>query len=339
MSGETAAGAWQYRRRRMTPDDVGGVIALHVREYPFPPEVEHDLSRILCILLREHHVRAGVVERLRQPGGKWELAAFGLGCFLGDAFSERYFADPFPFLSQHVLDAVRRGRAEEVLLPAAELHRRQKEPPPRLNMLIPVWIQDNYDLQTEDAWQLLYEGYALLEGYMNGLRLRSVIVEGRKMHAPMFQAAGFARIIDMEDRVAGSPFAELVRDARYRPLVHGVHTVEDFRQRPAGTPVGKMFIFREPVLNLSDRQKEVLDLALEDYNDNEIASLLSITINAVRMRWRGIYEKMQAVLPDVLPGESGEGGAARGHEKRRQALNYIREHPEEIRPWMRMPFE
>ena len=185
---------------------------------------------------------------------------------------------------------------------------------------------------------MLYEGYALLDSYMNGLRLRSVIVEGRKAHAPMFQAAGFARIVDLEEKVADSPHAALARDPRYKPLVHGVHTVEDFRKRPAGTPVGKMFMFREPVLDLSDKQKAVLDLALEGYNDNDIARLLAITGNAVRMRWRGIYEKMQAVLPDIFL-DDDEGDAARGYEKRRQALNYIREHPEEIRPWMHIPFD
>ena len=339
MSGGNPAGAWQYRRRRMTPDDVEGVVDLYTREYPFPPELERDLSQILRDFLCEQLVRAGVVERLRKPGGEWELAAFGLGCFLGDTFCKNYFSKPFPFLAVHVLDALQRGRAEEVLLPAEELHRRQKEPPARLNLLIPAWVQDNYDLEAEDTWQLLYEGYALLESYMNGLRLHSVIVEGRKVHAPLFEAAGFARIIDMEDRAADSPFAMLTRDVRYRPLIHGVHTVEDFRKRPAGTPVGKMFMFREPVLDLSDGQKEVLELALEGYNDSEIAGLLSITNNAVRMRWRGIYEKIQLVLPDVLPADDGGEGGARGYEKRRQALNYIREHPEEIRPWMRMPFK
>ena len=323
----------------MTPDDVDGVTAIYVREYPFPASLERELSRTLRLFISNQLVRAAVVERLRQPGGAWELAAFGMGCFMADAFSERYFADPFPFLAVHVLDQVRLGQPESVLLPHAELKRRQAKPPPRLDLLILAWVQDNYDLQTEDAWQLLYEGHGLLDNYMSGLRLRSIVVEGRKAHAPMLRAAGFARILDMEDRVANSPLAALVQDARYRPLIQGVHTVEDFRKRPAGTPVGRLFMFREPMLELSDGQKAVLDLALEGYSDNDIARILSISGNAVRMRWRGIYEKMQAVLPGVFRGNDAEEETARGYEKRRQALNYIREHPEEIRPWLHMPFK
>ena len=339
MSDGKWAGAWQYRRRRMTPDDVEGVIALYVREYPFPPELERDLSRTLRLFLKEQPVRAGVVERLRQPGGTWELAAFGFGCFLCDALAERIFVEPFPFLSMHVLDALRQGRPEQVLLSYEELKKRQKMPPPRLDLFVPAWVQDNYELESEDTWQLLYEGYALLDNYMSGLRLRSVVIEGRKVHAPMLQAAGVARVIDLEEKVVHSPYAALMQDARYKPLVHGVHTVEDFRNKPAGTPVGKMFLFREPVLDLSDGQKAVLELALEGYNDNDIARFLSITGNAVRMRWRGIYEKMQAVLPGIFREDGAEDETARGYEKRRQAVNYIREHPEEIRPWMHMPFE
>ena len=338
MLAGTWTGAWQYRRRRMTPEDINGAVALYVREYPFPPELERELPQVLHVFLKRQLMRAGVVERLRQPGGKWELAAFGLACFVSDAFFERYMAEPFPFLALTVLDALRKGQEEEVILPREELIRRQKEPPPRLNLLLPAWIQDNYDMQTEDAWQLLYEGHALLDRYMNGFRLHSVMAEGRKVHEPMFQAIGFVRIVELEDKLASSPYAALARDPRYKPLLHGVHTVEDFRKCPTGTPMGKMFMFREPVLDLSDAQKEVLDLALEGYSDKDIARLLATTSNAVRMRWRGIYDKMQQVLPDIFRDDGSEDDAARGFEKRRQALNYIREHPEEIRPWMHMPF-
>ncbi len=312
MSDGKRAGAWQYRRRRMTPDDVDGAVALYVRVFPFPAELERDLSRVLRLLLCEQMVRGAVVERLREPGGEWELAAFGMGCFLADSFSGRYFADPFPLLAVHVLDQVRLGRPERVLLSHEELRERQKTPPPRLDLLILAWIQDNYDLQSEDTWQLLYEGHGMLDSYMNGLRLRSVLVEGRKIHAPMLRAAGFARVIDLEDKMRDSPYAALVADSRYQPRAHGVHTVEDFRRRPAGTPVGRLFMFREPVLDLSDGQKAVLDLALEGYSDNDIARILSISGNAVRMRWRGIYEKMQSLLPDIFPNGDAEGDMARG---------------------------
>jgi hypothetical protein len=54
------------------------------------------------------------------------------------------------------------------------------------------------------------------------------------------------------------------------------------------------------------------------------------------MRWRGIYEKMQAVLPDIFA-DVAENHAGRGHEKRRLAVHYVRDHPEEIRPHLIVP--
>jgi DNA-binding NarL/FixJ family response regulator len=70
---------------------------------------------------------------------------------------------------------------------------------------------------------------------------------------------------------------------------------------------------------------------LEGLTDTEIASETSTSANAVRLSWRSIYDRIEQGTGLVLP--SSDRLMARGPEKRRHALAFVRDHPEEIRPF------
>lgn len=53
---------------------------------------------------------------------------------------------------------------------------------------------------------------------------------------------------------------------------------------------------------------------------------------ALKKLWRGIYERIEDVAPGFFGDEVDEDGK-RGPEKRRQVLAYVRQRPEELRPW------
>ena len=52
------------------------------------------------------------------------------------------------------------------------------------------------------------------------------------------------------------------------------------------------------------------------------------------MRWRVIYDRVESVATDLLPKPSGPvSESRRGKEKRRCIIEYVRNHPEEVRPF------
>jgi len=328
----------QYRFRRMVPADVEAVARFHLRQRPLAPDLAREFPALLRRLLRAQLLFGGLVERLRVGARHWELAACGFSCYMGDALRERYFARPFPCLFAHVMERAAAGAVDEVMLAREEVAERHRRGPPRLDLLALSWLLDNYDASSDDTWQLMFQGYAMMDRFLAGVRLRSFVHEGKAHNRALFEATGYARLIDF----SGTPGVDrgaCPEGDDPATIMHGISTVEDHRRNRIDSPVARMFAFREPFLDLTDRQKMVLDLALEGYRDSEIARFLKLSPNAVRMRWRGIYEKMQAALPGIFDERDDGDPGRRGQEKRRIAIHYIREHPEEIRPVLVMPEE
>jgi hypothetical protein len=54
----------------------------------------------------------------------------------------------------------------------------------------------------------------------------------------------------------------------------------------------------------------------------------------VKKRWHTIYERVVRADHDLLPApiQNGPPTHLRGAERRRRLLNYLRQHPEELRP-------
>jgi hypothetical protein len=56
----------------------------------------------------------------------------------------------------------------------------------------------------------------------------------------------------------------------------------------------------------------------------------------VKKRWQAIYERVGDVDRELLlpPVAHGPNITARGAERRRRLLHYLRQHPEELRPFI-----
>jgi hypothetical protein len=60
---------------------------------------------------------------------------------------------------------------------------------------------------------------------------------------------------------------------------------------------------------------------------------LSISLSAVKKTWLSIYHRVSGHVPGFSSNrEAVEGTTERGKEKKQRLLNYLREHPEELRP-------
>lgn len=96
-----------------------------------------------------------------------------------------------------------------------------------------------------------------------------------------------------------------------------------------------MFLYHAPRFGFNRSEQRLLSSGLAGGTDLEIADKLGISLVAVRKRWRAIYERVGRVAPELVPnpfpGDAGIG--ERGRAKKQRLLAYVREHPEELRPF------
>jgi DNA-binding CsgD family transcriptional regulator len=86
-----------------------------------------------------------------------------------------------------------------------------------------------------------------------------------------------------------------------------------------------------PTLGLTPAEQRVVLGALDGASDQMLAASLGLSSETVRSNWRSIYQRLERVLPGG--GMNGQNGAAtRGQEKRRVAIEYLRQNMQELRP-------
>ena len=72
--------------------------------------------------------------------------------------------------------------------------------------------------------------------------------------------------------------------------------------------------------------------ALLNESDSEIASAMTISLDAVKKTWRRAYDRVAVAAPSLLGKATAAASNRRGTEKRRHLLEYLRDHLEELRP-------
>jgi hypothetical protein len=78
----------------------------------------------------------------------------------------------------------------------------------------------------------------------------------------------------------------------------------------------------------------LLQAALEELTDDELAQRLNVHVGTIKKRWLEIYNRLSEKLPNLLlKYEAADDSPSRGKQKRHHVLAYVREHPEELRPY------
>jgi len=113
----------------------------------------------------------------------------------------------------------------------------------------------------------------------------------------------------------------------------GMSRAEAMRTIP-GSTARQLFESHPPRFRLSVSQRRLLWRALFDEDDARLAQDLGVSAHGLKKLWRGIYERVSDVVPDFFGDAGGEDDGKRGPEKRRQVLAYVRQRPEELRPWV-----
>jgi DNA-binding CsgD family transcriptional regulator len=116
------------------------------------------------------------------------------------------------------------------------------------------------------------------------------------------------------------------------PDLFGMSRDEAARLLP-GTPVRDAFQFTPPRFGFAASERRLLRLAVTQQTDEAIADELGISLHAVKKLWRQVHQRALDAMPQLFDEGATSGGAGRGTEKRRTLLQYLRQHPEELRPY------
>lgn len=176
----------------------------------------------------------------------------------------------------------------------------------------------------------IHQGYLWKEIIANQAesadRLGFLIRGGAELWDPL--AGGYTSVLpDNPSEVASKPHVlGMTRDRE--------HTDQ---RTWAGSWVGTLFDYCPPVLGLSPSEQRLLSGALSGVTDEQLAGLLGTSLPAVKKIWVSIYRRVGDCLPELIPDSLGPETpvSGRGREKRRGLLAYLREHPEELRPFSR----
>ena len=114
------------------------------------------------------------------------------------------------------------------------------------------------------------------------------------------------------------------------------------RRTNDGRGVGKswqlfssFFVYTPPRFHFNRSEQLLLHHALMGETSDDLAASLSISPWTVKKRWQAIYDRVADVDRDLLlpPVANGAHVSARGAERRRRLLHYLRQHFEELRPF------
>jgi DNA-binding CsgD family transcriptional regulator len=315
------------RVRLAASSDADAFSAWIVRELPVPAPLASALPTLLRRLIADETLAGTVIEY--QGAASCVLAGFGISGFLGEACARAYLAAPYPHLEIDLLDRVRRGPSHGSFLGYDEIARANAGS--GLTLFPLMWLQSPSDQADPEARALLTLSQQSFLRIHRGYRLVRILKEARAERAEAYLNGGFLERCRLPAGTA-LPFAgaRLERE-------HAVFeiTKSEIEASLPGRAVGHLFAYRPPRCGFTRAEKQVLARATEGLTDAQIACQLGISAAAVALRWRSIYTRVADRAPLVLAEDRAlPGRRGRGHEKRRQVIAFVNDHPEEMRPYL-----
>ena len=162
-----------------------------------------------------------------------------------------------------------------------------------------LWVSAVYD-----AWQF----------FVKGFQLNGVWQENMSLHLdePLL-SAGY-RIVRRVHRSTSE-------------VVTLFHTSRSDGGGMMGSLIASVMTSPFPVFEFTHSEQRLLECALLDNTDQEIADILHVTPDAIKKRWRNIHAKVMTAEPATLRGITSALG------RRRAILGRVRPRLEELRPY------
>jgi len=305
--------------RPATHADLYACVDLLPAWLPLDDHVRARLPAIWTNLLHQPSFNADILEDIGADGGS-RLLAMGMSIALCESWQDRLASSP-PYCAAA---EVYRGLYDGSFAPLSDAELGVLNASGRVAFLVLHYSQRIVDMSDPDTINLLQVAMNAFRTTHSGYRLSRLYQEGVGEELTYMASMGF---------MPCHPDRTYAND---QPVLCGL-SYEDALTRLPGTPVRDAFQFTPPVIGFSASERRLLRLAVMDISDERIGDELGLSGNTIKKLWRSIYQRVSDRLPalfaDDQGGLQGADMSARGPEKRRVLIPYLRQHPEELRPY------
>jgi hypothetical protein len=264
--------------------------------------------------------RSAVVEMKKD--GETRIVGFGLAAFVTNEFADAEALDPAPGMNARILASVLNDSA--VIATYDQVREANTRDDLQQVTLDCSWDSHLDPEETDVVRILLGRAYQeLCAGYHLSRTFLETVDE-----------------VEMEQMAGVPSFQVIDRFERFRQAHPGIAinagralmaaTIESTRVDPYSVGSLQFQHHIRPRFGFTEGEQQLLEAALSGVDDTEAATLLFVSLPAVKRRWERIFERVAGVEPELCP---QDGNGTRGTQKRQRILNYVRNHPEELRPF------
>ena len=273
------------------------------------------------LLEMSHATRSAVVEM--RDNNRVEIVGFGLGSFVTKEFADHEVRHPQPGLNSRIIKSL--VDEEPVIATYDEIRHANTKGELQQAILENSWKDGRLTASQVDrvrvllgqAYQELFAGYCFS-------RLFTEMVD----ELDMWNASGhkYLQVVSrFEDFYRANPETKWnVGRVLFQT------TADTMRDHPHSVAAGLFRNHVQPRFGFTRKEQELLELALEGADDAAAAKSLFVTLPAIKRRWSNMFARINSISPDLCP---DDGQATRGIQKRHRILTYVRNHPEELRPF------
>jgi hypothetical protein len=274
-------------------------------------------------LLRSPAFNSAIIEA-DPPFEGHRTLAFGAAVFVSSAFVDAELENPRPGINARIIASISEGKP--VVLDEQQLRNGNAYDGLDIVCLVGAYRPGiSQDLAIEVLTTLASSFVEAHSGYRNRRILGEAIGNLEVSH---FIAAGVWRRVKSFDDL---PETGEVRWGKSRALF--VMTRKEAYAVPISNTI-HLFQYRRPLLGLRESDQRFLQVAFAGLTDEELAARLNVHVGSVKKHWLDIYDRMIKALPELFSDCLGSGDArTRGKQKRHRVLAYVRDHPEELRPF------
>lgn len=313
------------RYRQLRPDDLSTGIDLIAKHPEFGPQYAEQWDAVYQAWSSSLHKEAFVGKFFEElQNGRPVPMAVGIFVFVTDEFMLEAKQPPFFWFGPELAKRISSGASP--LLSDKEVRRRNSTS--GLN-LVP-W-PTGIGAADRHRPELTQEFLGVFIRETSSFRIKEAIFQtpvAQDLHASLLTGAILVGKQSSGNDLSQQELQEIVS----KP--HLMYLTRELALARVGSWATSLFSYSDPQIGFARSEQRLLDAALRGLTDEELTVELQVSLSAIKKTWRSIYSRVEHAGLPILPAltESREDGD-RGKGKRHRLLNYVREHPEELRPF------
>jgi hypothetical protein len=250
--------------------------------------------------------------------------AVEVACFITDDFATEIATPPRRWIGPELVNRVLHGPSP--ILTDADI--RVANSGDGLNLMVwPSCFRAEYETNTE----LRQKSQALFFEAYRGFRIKRMqtqVIHPMELGIAINSGAWYLRGADPKHS------QDLANAESVALQPHIVEATRAMASQQPGTWVHQFFAYSKPEIGFPRSEQRLLSAALQGGTDAELAESLGISLSAVKKMWASVYLRIESRKPPDMKFERNENADGdRGREKKHKLLVYLREHPEELRPY------